>query len=159
MDVLSSTAIIHCKKYHKMHRGALMSKSYQTQCVCKHFNIKTSKPQMLFAQNYYKFPARAVLLKSWENHRNLKISAKSCDFMPPRGALAMLCHAPRARILCKKYHAGDMRARRLERMLKSFQSRRRHWRRRWPCRACAASGAPTRGGRRRRPAWSGSRAG
>ena len=50
--------------------------------------------------------------------------------MSPRGALAMLCHAPRARILCKKYHAGDMCARRRERMLKSFRSRRRHWHRR-----------------------------
>ena len=47
-------------------------------------------------------------------------SVKSSDFMSPRGALAMLCHAPRARILCKKYHAGDMRARRRERMPKSF---------------------------------------
>ena len=63
-------------------------------------------------------------------------SVKSSDFMSPRGALAMLCHAPRARILCKKYHAGDMRARRRERMSKSFQSRRHHRHRRWPCRRC-----------------------
>ena len=61
-------------------------------------------------------------------------SVKSSDFMSPRGALAMLCHAPRARILCQKHYAGDMRARRRERMSKSFQSRRHHRHRRWPCR-------------------------
>ena len=56
--------------------------------------------------------------------------------MSPRGAVAMLCHAPRARILCQKHYAGDMRARRRERMSKSFQSRRHHRHRRWPCRRC-----------------------
>ena len=56
--------------------------------------------------------------------------------MSPRGAIAMLCHAPRARILCKNYNAGDMRARRRERMSTSFQSRRHHRHRRWPCRRC-----------------------
>ena len=45
----------------------------------------------------------------------------------------MLCHAPRARILCQRHYAGDMRARRRERMSKSFQSRRHHRHRRWPC--------------------------
>ena len=71
-----------------------------------------------------------------KNNRNLQNSVRSSDFMSPRGALAMLCHAPRARIHCKKYHAGDMRARRRERMSKSFQSRRHHRHRRWPCRRC-----------------------
>ena len=118
MDVLSSTAIIHCKKYHKVHTRAFMSESYRTLCVCKHFNIKTSKTQCFFSQKCYKFPARAVLLKSWENHGNLKNSIKSNDFMSPRGAPAMLCHAPRARILCKKYHKVHTRAF----MSKSYQT-------------------------------------
>ena len=100
------------------------------------FQHKNLKNPMLFAQKFYKFRARALLLKSYENHRNLKNSVKSIDFMSPRGALAMLCHAPRARIHCKKYHAGDMRARRRERKSKSFHSRRHHRHRRWPCRRC-----------------------
>ena len=50
MDVLSSTARIPCKKYNKVHTRAFMSKSYQTHCVCKHFNIKTSKTQCFFTK-------------------------------------------------------------------------------------------------------------
>ena len=65
MDVLSSTAIIHCKKYHKVHPRAFMSKSYRTQCVCKHFNIKTSKTQCFFHNSFANFlPGR-----SCGNHR------------------------------------------------------------------------------------------
>ena len=59
MDVLSSTAIIHCKKYHEMHTRAFMSESYQTHCVCKHFNIKTSKTQCFLQKNCKFLPGRS----------------------------------------------------------------------------------------------------
>ena len=41
---------ILCKKYHKEHTRAFMSESYRTPCVCKHFNIKTSKTQCFFTK-------------------------------------------------------------------------------------------------------------
>ena len=64
---------------------------------------------MRFTKKVVFVPARALLLKSHEKHRIPMNSSKSTDFISSRDALAMLCHAPRARIPCKKYHAGTMR--------------------------------------------------
>ena len=126
---------ILCKKYHRVHTRAFMSKSYQTHCVCKHFNINTSKIECFFI-NILQNSCPGVLAEIVRKQSNLKNSVKSSEMMSPRGALAMLCHAPRARIHRKKYHAGDMRARRRERKSKSFHNRRHHRHRRWPCRRC-----------------------
>ena len=49
-------SIIPCKKYHKVITRASMSKLYQTHCVCKHFNIKTSKTQWFFNKKLSKSP-------------------------------------------------------------------------------------------------------
>ena len=103
-------SIIPCKKYHKVITRALMSKSYQTLCVCKHFNIKTLKTQWFFNKNFTNF----LSARSCGNHtktigflRILPNPTISCHrAVHPRYS----CHAPRARIPCKKYHAGHMRA-------------------------------------------------
>ena len=45
---------------------------------------------MVFQQKRFKCPVRALVPKSYKNHRNLMNSAKSNDFMSPRGAPAIL---------------------------------------------------------------------
>ena len=47
-------------------------------------------PQDGWEQKLFKFSVRALMLKSYKNHRILMNSAKSNDFMPPRGATATL---------------------------------------------------------------------
>ena len=45
---------------------------------------------MVFQQKLFKSPVRALMRKSYKNHRILMNSAKSNDFMSPRGAPAIL---------------------------------------------------------------------
>ena len=65
---------------------------------------------MLWHQKFCKCPARALLLKSWENHRNLKNSVEFNDFMSPRGALAILQSCVQGTNPFQKNNAGHMRA-------------------------------------------------
>ena len=44
---------------------------------------------MVFQRKIFKFRVRALMLKSYKNHRIPMNSAKSNDFVPPRGAPAM----------------------------------------------------------------------
>ena len=86
-------SIIPCKKYHKVITRASLLKSYQivpnTLCL-QAFQHKNIKKPLVFQQKLFKFPLRALMRKSYKNHRFLMNSAKPTDFMPPRSALAIL---------------------------------------------------------------------
>ena len=82
-----------CKNYHKVITRASMSKSSKivpnTLCL-QAFQHKNLKKPMLFQQKLFKFRVRALMLKSYKNHRFLMNSGKSTDFISPRGAPAIL---------------------------------------------------------------------
>ena len=86
-------SIIPCKKYHKVITRASMPKSSKivpnTLCL-QAFQHKNLKKPIVFQQKLFKFRVRALMLKSYKNHRFLMNSGKSTDFISPRGAPAIL---------------------------------------------------------------------
>ena len=54
------------------------------------FQHKHLKKPMVFQRKIFKFRVRALMLKSYKNHRFLMNSGKSTDFISPRGAPAIL---------------------------------------------------------------------
>ena len=60
-----------------------------TMCL-QAFQLKNIKDPIVFQRKLFKFPVRALMLKSYKRHRILMNSAKSSDFILPRGAPAIL---------------------------------------------------------------------
>ena len=96
-----------------MHTRASMPKSSKiipnTLCL-QAFQHKNLKKPMVFQRKIFKFRVRALMLKSYKNHRFLMNSGKSTDFMSPRGAPAILLPCAEGTNPLQKYHAGHMRA-------------------------------------------------